>query len=138
MCPTSSPAFSVEAQGTGSFTGLSYTVPAHTSGTLEANIQTLAITSADVEKLRSLVMSMLEASKQEEIREYERTHASANLSIWSFWSAGASASYTKTRSEMESMGLTEQQITQIITEMFNIAKQMSNVKLNFTIRQHSQ
>src|SRR3989338_3687568 len=85
--------FSVEAQGTGSFAGLSYTIPAHTKGRLKAKIQVMAITSADVEQLNSLVMSMLSASKKDEVKTHEETHASANISIWSLFGGGASASY---------------------------------------------
>lgn len=44
----------------------------------------MAITSEDVKKLNDLVLSMVNASTQKEFKEYEKTHASANLSIWSF------------------------------------------------------
>lgn len=125
--------FSVDAQGTGSFTGLSYTVPAHTSGNLKARIQIMAITSADVEKMNDLVKSMLSASERSKVSTYEKIHASANISVWSIWGGGASASYTKTKSTMKSMGLTDEQITMIIEEMFKIAQQMSHVELDFTI-----
>lgn len=131
--PSTSTGFSVKAQGTGSFTGLSYTVSAHTKGTLEAKIKVMAITSEDVKKLNDLVLSMVNASTQKEFKEYEKTHASANLSIWSFWSAGASASYDKTTENMQKSGLNEEQITTIINKMFEIAKSQSSVKLKFEI-----
>lgn len=126
-------AFSIDAQGTGSFTGLAYTVPAHTKGKLEAYIQVMAIGSEDVKQLRDLVMSMLDASHKKEIKEHEETKASANVSFWSLFGGGASASYTKTRDTMESWGLTPEQITKIIDKMFEIASKMSHVKLDFEI-----
>lgn len=131
--PSTSTGFSVSAQGTGSFSGLSYTVPAHTKGSLEAEIKVMAITSEDVKKLNDLVLSMVNASTEKEMKEYEKTHASANLSIWSFWSAGASASYDKTTEKMEKSGLTKEQITTIINKMFEIAQSQSSVKLKFEI-----
>lgn len=131
--PASETGFSVEAQGTGSFTGLSYTVPAHTSGTLKAKIQVMAITSEDVKNLNDMVMSMLSASERSKVTSHEETHASANLSIWSMFGGGASASYTKTTDSMHSMGLTDDQVTTIINKMFEIAQKMSHVELDFTI-----
>lgn len=131
--PATTTGFSVEAQGTGSFTGLSYTVPAHAKGTLKATIQVMAITSADVEKLNTLVMSMLSASVRSKVTTNEETQASANISIWSMIGGGASASYKATKDTMNSMGLTDDQITTIVNSMFDIAKQMSHVELDFTI-----
>jgi hypothetical protein len=131
--PASETGFSVEAQGTGSFTGLSYTVPAHTSGTLKATIQVMAITSEDVQKLNDLVISMLSASEKSKVTSHEETHASANISIWSIFGGGASASYSKTTDTMHSMGLTDDQVTTIVNQMFEIAQKMSHVELDFTI-----
>lgn len=131
--PASETGFSVEAQGTGSFTGLSYTVPAHTSGTLKAAIQVMAITSADVDKLNTMVMSMLSASERSKVTSHEAVSASANLSVWSIFGGGASASYTKTTDTMHSMGLTDDQITTIINQMFEIASKMTHVEIDFTI-----
>lgn len=131
--PASETGFSVEAQGTGSFTGLSYTVPAHASGSLKATIQVMAITSEDVKKLNDLVMSMLNASEKSKVTSYEKIHASANISIWSIFGGGASASYQKTTDTMHSMGLTDEQVTTIINQMLEIAQKMSHVELDFTI-----
>jgi hypothetical protein len=131
--PSSETGFSVEAQGTGSFTGLSYTVPAHASGTIKAMIQVMAITSDDVKKLNDLVMSMLSASEKSKVTTHEETHASANISVWSMFGGGASASYEKTTDTMHSMGLTDDQVTDVINHMFEIAQQMSHVELDFTI-----
>ena len=131
--PATQTGFSVAAQGTGSFTGLSYTVPAHTSGNLKARIQVMALTSEDVKELNALVMSMLNATERSKVETHEKTHASANISIWSIFGGGASASYDKTKDTMNSMGLTEAQVSTIVDRLFDIASEMSNVELDFTI-----
>ena len=131
--PASETGFTVDAQGTGSFVGLSYIVPAHTTGTLKAKIQVMAITSNDVEELNQLVMSMLSASERSKVTSHEETHASANISIWSIFGGGASAGYKKTTDTMHAMGLTVDQITLIINKLFDVAQQMSHVELDFTI-----
>ena len=131
--PSASTGFSVEAQGTGSFTGLSYTVPAHASGSIKAEIQVMAITSDNVQTLNDLVKSMLSASEKSKVENAEKTHASANLSLWGFLSGGGSANYKQTHSSMTSMGLTDEQITTIIDKLFEIASKMSHVQLNFTV-----
>lgn len=130
---TTADSFNVSAQGNGSFTGLAYTVPAHTKGKISAQIQTLSMTTADIQNLNALIEGMVSASAKHEIKEYERTHASADLSWWSFWSAGGSASYEKTRESMESSGLTEAQVSEIITKMLDIASNMSKVQIEFEV-----
>jgi len=133
----STSAFSVEAQGTGSFVGLSYSVPAFAKGELKATIQTLAITSDNAATLHDLVMSMLSASEQDKVTSHEQTDASANISLWSMigfgGEGGASADYKKTTDSMHSMGLTDAQITTIVNKMMDIASQMTTVNLDFTI-----
>jgi ribosomal protein S13 len=132
--PSSQTGFSVEAQGIGSFTGLAYTVPAHTEGKIEADIKTMAITSEDVKKLNDLVMSMLNASEREKVETHTSTNVSANISVWSMFGGGSgNASYTQTKDTMKSMGLTEEQITTIVESLFDIAQKMSSVKLDFMI-----
>lgn len=131
--PGSETGFSVEAQGTGSFTGLSYTVPAHASGTLKADVQVMAITSADVDKLNRLVSSMLSSSAKSKVEEHEKIHASADISFWSLITGSGSASYDKTKDSMHSLGLTDDQVTKIIEGLFEAAQKMSHVELDFTI-----
>lgn len=125
--------FNVDAQGHGSLTGLAYTVPPRSEGVIEAKLQTLCLTSQNVTDLNNLIRGMVSASQWEKIREYESTHASANISVFSFWSGGGSASYTKTREEMRGFGLSEENIQTIIKAMSEIAKQMSEVKIKFTV-----
>lgn len=125
--------FSVEAQGTGSFTGLSYSVPAHAKGSIDIGIQVMALTSADIDKLNKLVNSMLSASTQSKVTSYEKIHASANLSFWSFLTGGNNASYDKVNTSLTTMGLTTAQITTIIDKLFDLASKMSHVALKFTI-----
>lgn len=125
--------FSVEACGKGSFTGLSYTIPAHAKGKLEAAIQIKSFTSQDMKELNDMVMTMLSATAREDVKSYEKANGSANLSIWRFWSAGAEASYEKNTNAMKSSGLSQAQIDTVINRMFDMASQMSRVKLDFTI-----
>jgi hypothetical protein len=125
--------FSVESQGYGSFTGLAYTIPAHTRGRITAQIQTLAITSTDVQNLNNLIRGMLNASQYERVRDYERTHASANISYWGFWSGGGGASYEKIHESIRGFGLSEENIRTIVSAMSEIAKKMSRVQLDFDV-----
>jgi hypothetical protein len=108
-------------------------VPAHASGTLKVDIQTPALTSQNVKDLNTLIDGLLSASAKEEIHEYERTQASSNISAWSFWTAGASASYEKSRDSMHKSGLSDDQITMIVGKMLDLASTMSKVSLEFTI-----
>jgi hypothetical protein len=125
--------FSVDAQGNGSLTGLGYTVPAHTRGPIKAKLQTLALTSADVKNLNDLIKGMVSASQYEKVRDYESTHASANISFFAFWSGGGSASYEKTHEEMRGFGLSEDNIKTIVRAMAEVAKNMSHVEIDFTV-----
>ncbi|KAK5576264.1 hypothetical protein RB653_007405 [Dictyostelium firmibasis] len=129
---SSEASYNCEAQGEGSFTGLDYTIPAHTKGRIKAEIQVMAMSSADVNHLNQMVSEMLSATKREEIKEQTKTSASADLSIWSFFTGGdsASASYEDTRNSMKSSGLSDQQITTIVNEMFKLAENMSHVAID--------
>ncbi|MCQ0988500.1 hypothetical protein [Jiella marina] len=127
--------FSIQVAGMGQLVGLAYTVPAHSSGTIKADLQISAMSSQDVKNLNDLAMSMLSASYQEEVKEYEKTSASANLSLWTwaFGGGGASASYEKTKNTMKSKGLTEAQITQLMDTFLDVASKMSSVQINFYV-----
>jgi len=125
--------FSVESQGYGSFSGLAYTVPAHTNGKIKAKVQVLALTSADVDSLNTLIKGMISASQYQKIRDYEATHASANLSFWGFWSGGGGASYEKTHEELRGFGLSEENIRTIVSAMAEDAKKMSHVEIDFDV-----
>lgn len=131
--PSASDSFSVDAQGNGSFTGLDYSIPAHTKGTIKAKIETLALTSEDVNNLNNLIKGMVSASEWNKVHDYEETHASADLSFWGFLSGGGSASYTKTHDVMSGMGLSEENIKTIVDKMSEIASKMSNVEIDFEI-----
>ncbi|MBT2623456.1 MULTISPECIES: hypothetical protein [Chryseobacterium] len=127
--------YSIEVSGQGQLTGLSYTIPAHTEGRITATLQISALSSQDVKDLNNLALGMLEASYQEEVKEYEKTSASANLSVWTwfFGGGGASASYEKTKDSMKSKGLTEAQITTLMNAFLEKAKNMSSVKIDFYV-----
>lgn len=125
--------FSVESQGYGSLSALAYTVPAHSNGKIKAEIETLALTSNDVKNLNDLIRGMVSASQYEKVREYESTHASANLSWWGFWSGGGGASYEKTRESLRGFGLSEDNIRTIVSAMAEVAKKMSKVVIDFEV-----
>lgn len=125
--------FNSTAVGSGSFTGLSYTVPAHASGTISAEIQTQSLTSDNVDTLNKLISGMLSASAQEKVEEHRKISASADLSFFDFFCGGASASFEQTNDTMRSLGLTTDQITTIVNAMAEAASKMSTVKLDFTI-----
>jgi hypothetical protein len=125
--------YSVEAQGYGSISGITYTIPAHTNGNIKAKLQTLSLTSNDVANLNELIKGMLSASQYEKVRNYESTHASANISYWSFWSGGGSASYEKTHEDLRGFGLSEENIRTIVNAMAEDAKQMSSVEIDFNV-----
>ncbi|MBK1897337.1 hypothetical protein [Chryseobacterium paridis] len=127
--------YSIEVSGQGQLTGLSYTIPAHTEGRITATLQISALSSQDVKDLNDLAIGMLNASYKEEVKEYEKTSASANLSVWTwfFGGGGASASYEKTKNTMKSKGLTEGQITTLMNAFLEKAKNMSSVKIDFYV-----
>lgn len=125
--------YTVEAQGYGTITGLAYTIPAHTNGKIKATLQTLALTSNDVTNLNNLIKGMLSASQYEKVRDYESTHASANVSYWAFWSGGGSASYEKTHESLRGFGLSEDNIKTIVNAMSEVAKKMSSVEIDFNV-----
>lgn len=127
--------YSIEVSGEGQLTGLSYTVPPFTQGRITASLQVSAMSSQDVKNLNDLAMGMLDASYKEQVKEYEKTSASANLSVWTwfFGGGGASASYEKTKETMKSKGLTEEQITKLMDAFLEKAKQMSTVNIDFYV-----
>lgn len=131
----SSESYSISVSGQGQLTGLSYTIPAHAQGKITAKLQISAMSSEDVKMLNDLAMSMLSATYKEEVKEFEKTSASANLSVWTwfFGGGGASASYEKTKETMKSKGLTEAQITTLMDAFLEKAKKMSSVEIDFYI-----
>lgn len=131
--PSATDSFNVSAQGNGSFTGLAYTVPPHATGTIVAKIQTLALTTADITNLNTLIQGMVSASQWQKVRDYQETHASADLSFFGLISGGGSASYTQTHEQMSGFGLSDDNIAKIIDTMAAMAQKMSNVEINFTI-----
>ena len=132
---TSEASYSIEVKGMGQLVGLSYSVPAHTTGNIKATLQTSALTSQDVEDLNKLAMGLLDASYHEVIKEHEKTSASASLSLWGWFLGGngASASYEKTRDTMKSKGLSDAQITQLMTAFMEKATNMSTVQIDFYV-----
>lgn len=131
--PSSTTGFNANSVGTGSFTGLAYTVPAYTKGTIKADLEVMCITTEDVKTLNSLVDTMLSSSAKSKIASSTTTKASADLSFWDFLFGGASASVTHSNSAMHSLGLTTDQITIIVKKLFDIASKMSHVSIDFEV-----
>lgn len=126
--------FNIEAQGYGSITGLAYTIPAHTDADFDIDLKVLAMTSSDVDNLNRLIRGMVEASKYEKVRDYESSHASANLSFWSLLGGGGSAGYSKTREELRGFGLSEENQRTIISAVSEIAKTISRVAVQIHVK----
>jgi hypothetical protein len=121
-------------QGYGSITGLSYTIPAHTDADFDIDLKVLSLTSNDVNNLNNLIQGMVSASQYQKIRDYEATHASANLSFWGFLGGGGSASYDKTHEAMSGFGLSEENQRTIVSAMSEVAKNMSKVDAKIHVK----
>ena len=132
---SSETSYDIKVSGTGSITGLDYTIPAHSTGLVIAKLDIKSMTTQDVKDLNALAMGMLDASQRDKVEEIEKTHASADLSMWSmfFGGGGASASYDKTRKEMHTKGLTDQQIDKLIDAFMDVATNMSTVEININV-----
>lgn len=127
--------FSIEVAGMGQLTGLAYTIPAHTTGRIKANLQISALSSEDIKGLNALAMGMLDASYREEVTEHTKTSANVDLSLWTWFFGGgkASASYEYTKDEMKSKGLTEAQISTLMDAFLERAQSMSKVEIDFYV-----
>ena len=129
--------FDVNQAGAGSITGLTYTVPPHTNGRIQAKLQLNAMTSDAVNNLSTAWSSLLNASQKKKFDSYvsSDTTASANLSFLGFFSGGGKAETTvkTTSSHMESLGLTEDQITKLTDLLYEEALKMSKVEIDFTV-----
>jgi hypothetical protein len=127
--------FSIEVAGLGQLTGIAYTVPAHASGSIKAKLKVSALSSEDVKALNDLAMTMVNASRQQETKEVEKTSASADISLWSwfFGGGGAHASYEKTRENMVKYGLSEENITTLMNKFAERAAQMSVVEVDLFV-----
>lgn len=122
-------AYNIKITGYGSISGIDYTIPPHSKGTVTAKLKMKALTSADIKDLNDLAMGMLNASQREEVKKHSETSASADLSVWAwFFGGSASASYKETRDEMKSKGLTDEQISTLINAFVKVAAEMSTVE----------
>ena len=122
--------FSVDSVGRGSFTGLNYTVAAHAKATITVTIQTLSLTTADVDNLNSLINTMVNAATKEVVdTKSKSTSGSANLSFWDFWCGGSASSNTTTTDAMKTSGLKDAQISALMDKLFDLASKMNNVAM---------
>jgi len=128
--------FSVDTAGVGQATGAAFTVPAFSQANVSIALGVPALTSEQVRNLRDAWEAILDASQRESLREYERQDrtASRNLGFLGWFCGGKTTrTSTTTRTNMESRGLTPDQITQILETFNEIALAMSDVELQFTI-----
>src|SRR5258708_1152193 len=129
--------FEIEASGTGTFTGLAFSIPAHTEGKAKVQVQVEAMGSENLQELNKSIMTLLNVSQQKTVEEHKAVSAHADLSLWDVLgfggSGGASASYERSKSSMESLGLSEEQISMIIKDFFKAASKMSHVELRLEI-----
>lgn len=133
---SSASSFSVDTAGVGQATGVSFTVPAHAEANVSINLGVPALTSEQVRNLRNAWEAILDLTQRQSLREFERQDrtASRNLGFLSWLCGGKTRrSSTTVRRNMESRGLTEDQINQLIETFREIALQMSTVQVQFTI-----
>jgi hypothetical protein len=129
--------FSVTAQGQGQLTGLSYTVPAFTEGQVTATLEMNVMSSVQVANLEAGWAALLNDTQKQLYTHYKTTHesASAHVNWFDFFSGGASASYssTETTTNMHSLGLTDDQIDQMMEMLAEEAQKMNYAELNLTV-----
>ena len=124
----------VTGYGKGQVTGTVYTIPAHGEITVDFKLRLMCVTPENVQNLTDLIKSMLDASRQEYFREFERTHVSGGASFFGMFGwGGGRASYTKTKEVMESMGLSEENQRTIVGKMVELANEWSEFNYSGTI-----
>lgn len=124
----------ITTYGQGQVAGLVYTVPAHGQITVDFKLKLLCVTPEDINKLSSLIKSLLDASHQHSYSELEKIQASGGASFFGFFGwGGASASYSKTKQTMDSFGLSETNQRAIVDAMMKIAQQVSEFNYSGTI-----
>ena len=129
--------FSIGFAGAGSVGGIAYQCSAYSECKIEAELQMSAMTSQNVRDLEAGWTALLDASRQEELREYKQsdTTLSANMSFLGFFAGGGKAQHTttETRENMVSLGLTEGQIDMAMEMFRDLALTMNSVRLEYTI-----
>ena len=128
---TEEAAFNITNQGVIQITGGAYSIPAYTKAKVTA--RETAMSFAGVDTLNKLVLGMLNATQRSAVEDYQRTHASADVSIWSMFGDGGSSSSAQIHSTMQAMGLTQAQIATIAAQLSHLASQMSQVSVELDV-----
>ena len=131
--PSEATGIAVNSVGTGSFSGVNWTISAHTTGKIEVDLQIEAITTTDINNFNKLVMAMLSASAKNKVTENTSAGASGSINFFDFICGGAKADVTHTQSSMSSLGLTDAQVTTIVNKLFALADKMSDIKADLTV-----
>jgi len=103
--------------GQGQVSGVMYSVPAYSELTVDIDFYLLCMTPQDVLNLNSLIRGMLDASQYSHYDELSQMSISGGLSLFPFFSLGASASYSDTKHTMSGFGLSEDNQKTIIQAM---------------------
>jgi len=124
---------SITSYGQGQVTGGMFTVPAH--GVISVNFQLhlLCVTPNDVQTLSALIRSLLDASHQHLFDEVSKTDISGGASLFGFFSAGISASYSDVKHTMDSWGLSEVNQETIVNNMMQIAQKTNDFVYSGTV-----
>lgn len=131
--PSEQTGITVSSAGTGSFSGVNWNISAHTKGKVQVDLQIKSLTSADVEDINKLVMSMLSASERSKVEKHSKASASGSISFFELICGGAKAGAETTKDSMHSMGLTDEQISTIIDKVFTLAQKMSDIKVDLEV-----
>lgn len=124
----------MDAQGTGTVTGLRYTIPAGTTGKVHAQLTVSAVSSEDLRMINSLILSFLPSSQRAQLEQRMASSASRDVTFFSmFGGSGASASAEETRDNMRSFGLSDAQIDTVLQLLSDAASRMSQVSLDLEI-----
>ena len=124
---------SVTAYGQGQVTAATYTVPAHGEITVDFELDILCVTPDDVNTLSALIRSLLDASKQHVYDDLQKTDISGGASLFLFFSAGVSASYSETKHTMDSWGLSERNQEKIVDSMMDLAQKTNHFSYKGTV-----
>ncbi|MBY3212130.1 hypothetical protein [Rhizobium laguerreae] len=131
--PYAEDSLSVDANGEGTVSGLDYVMPAHSKGSVKANLAVAALTSQQAQNIDALFKSLLSGSAREKFESFENLHGTGNLNFFRFLFAGIEADYNKTRHLLKSSGLTDDNIKELVTMISDTVKKMSTVSLDLYI-----
>lgn len=123
----------VNSYGQGKVSGVTFTVPAHGEIEVDFTLKMNCATPDDVKNMNDLIRGLLDASKQHEFDELEKTEVSGGLSFMTFWSGGAKASYSDTKHTMDKWGLSEENQQTIVKGMMELIQKQNVLRYKGTV-----